>query len=106
MVNFTSSGLAGTAITYIFALTGKDKATIKGAGIGAMMWVGIAGLLTNLGLKVQSKKPATPLINLAEHIFFGALCGSIIAKMGQDSLFPDETVRDKEKVPVFYSGQD
>jgi hypothetical protein len=105
IINFANSGFVSTVITYILSLTGKDKALIKGIGVGTMMWIGIAGLLSNLGLKIKSKKPITPLIVLGEHVFFGALCSYLITKFGDNSLFPDDNTGKQAKIPVFYSGK-
>lgn len=104
LVNFVNSGLVATAITYTLALTGKDKAILKGVGIGAMMWVGISGLISNVGLNIKSKKPSTPLISFAEHLLHGAMCSYMITKIGDDSLFPDNNnVNKHDKIPVVYS---
>jgi len=105
LINFTNSGLVGTAISYTLSLTGKDKAIAKGAGIGTMMWVGIAGLLSNVGLNIQSKKPITPLISFAEHVIFGATCSYLITKIGDDSLFPDKDAKKQKKIPIVFTGQ-
>lgn len=104
IVNFANSGFISTLITYILSLTGKDRALIKGAGFGILMWIFIAGLLSNLGLNIKSKRPLTPLVNLGEHILFGTLCGYLITKFGDNSLFPNDNVRKRTKIPVIYSG--
>jgi len=106
LINYTASGLVGTALTYTLSLTGKDKAVLKGTGVGAMMWLGMAGLLANVGLHVRSKRPITPLLSFAGHLMFGALCGSIIMKIGADSLFPDKAVTEQEQIPTVYTGRD
>ncbi|MTI85653.1 MAG: hypothetical protein FH756_17585 [Firmicutes bacterium] len=106
LINFTNAGLVGTTIAYTLSLTGKDKAIIKGAGVGTIMWVSIAGLLSNVGLNVQSKKPATPLLSFAEHVIFGTVCSSIITKISDDSLFPDKDIREQDKIPLVYTGQE
>jgi hypothetical protein len=103
-VNAVNTGAVGTSIVYMLSLSGKDKAVIKGAGIGALMWVGVAGFLSNKGLNVVSKKPATPLFSLALHLLFGGMSAYTITKLGDESLFPDKRVQDREKVPVLYTG--
>jgi len=105
LINFTTSGLVGTALAYTLSLTGKDKAVLKGAGVGAVMWLGIAGLLANVGLNVQSKRPITPLLSFAEHTLFGALCSTVITKIGDDSLFPDKAVAKQEQIPIIHTGR-
>jgi hypothetical protein len=104
LVNFANSSFISTTITYMLSLTGKDRALIKGAGFGILMWIFIAGLLSNLGLNIKSRRPVTPLIYLGEHIVFGALCSYFITKLGDNSLFPNDNIRKRTKVPVIYSG--
>lgn len=103
LINCINAGLTGTAITYLLAGTGKDKATIKGAGVGAVLWVMVNGLLSNVGLNIKSKKPITPLLSFFEHAFSGALMGFLVTKFGDDSLFPDQEVREQDKIPILYT---
>lgn len=103
-INTVNTGAVATAIAYTLSLTGKDNAMVKGAGIGALMWVGLAGFLSRVGLNIKSEKPSSPLTSLALHLIFGAMCGYTITKLGDDSLFPDSNVREQQKVPVFYTG--
>ncbi|MCF8010050.1 MAG: hypothetical protein K9L17_04680 [Clostridiales bacterium] len=98
LANFVNAGITGTFITYALSITGKDYAITKGAGIGSLTWVGIAGLVSNLGLKIRSKKPVTPWINYFENILFGASTAYMITKIGDDSLFPNNI--NKQKIPI------
>jgi len=68
------------------------------------MWVGLAGLLYRVGLNIKSKNPNSPLINLTLHLLFGTMCGYLITKLGDDSLFPNKNFKDQVKIPVVYSG--
>lgn len=102
-INTVNTGAVATFITYTLSLTGKDNAIMKGTGVGALMWVGLAGFLTRVGLNIKSKQPGAPLISLAFHLLFGAMCGYTITKLGDDSLFPDRSVREQQKVPVVYT---
>jgi len=103
LINSTASGLVGTALAYTLSLTGKDKAVIKGIGVGALMWIGTAGLLANIGLNVRSKRPITPLLSFAEHATFGAICSSIITKIGDDSLFPGQDAAKQSQISVIHT---
>ncbi len=103
-INTVNTGLVGTVITYTLSLTGKDNATVKGAGVGALMWIGLAGLFTNKVLNIKSKQPMSPLISLGFHLLFGAGCGYMISKLGDDSLFPNSSIRNQQKVPIVYTG--
>lgn len=89
LVNEINVALASLVITYTLALTGRDKAVLKGLGIGLSFWVLINGLLTGSVLKIKSAKPWTPLINAALHMVSGGLTGFVISRIGDDSLFPD-----------------
>jgi len=104
VINTINTGAVATSIVYTLSLTGKDYAVVKGAGMGALMWVGIAGLLSNVAMNIKSERPSAPLISLAHHLLFGAMCGYTITKLGDDSLFPDSSVREQQKVPVVYTG--
>lgn len=106
LVNSINAGLACTALTYTLSLTGKDKALLKGAGFGSLMWVMGAGLLSKIGLGIESKKPNTPLMSFAEHSVYFAICAYLITKLGDDSLFPDKQVNEQEKIPLVYAGED
>lgn len=41
--------LVGTITTYFLSVTGRDKAVLKGAGVGAMFWITNWGLTGKLG---------------------------------------------------------
>lgn len=104
-INFTNSSIVATAIVYTLSLTGKDKALLKGVGIATLMWIGIAGMISKVGLNIQSKRPITPIISLAQHVVFGAMCSYIITRFGDDSLFPAKKVSQQNKIPVVYTGR-
>lgn len=105
IINLANVSMAGTAVAYTLSLTGKDYAILKGAGMGTMMWLSGAGLLSKLGLGIESKNAKTPLISLMEHSSYFALCAYLITKLGDESLFPEKRVKRQEKVPVIYTGQ-
>ena len=103
IINIMNTGVVGVITSYILSLTGRDKAIIKGLGVGSMSWVFINGLIANLSLKIKSKNPITPFLALFDHAIWGALCGLFISKFGDDSLFPDADIRKQEKIPVVYT---
>lgn len=103
LINSINGGLVGVFTTYLLSLTGRDKAVIKGIGAGTMLWVLVNGLLSHVGLKITSKKPLTPILSFFNHVLSGTLNGILILKLGDDSLFPNSSIR-KEKMPVFYTG--
>lgn len=104
IVNFINAALTATSIAYILSITGKDNAIVKGAGAGALMWVGLNGILSTAILGTKSKKPATPLSAFTLHLLLGALCSYVIIKTGDERLFPEEkynNVSKQDKIPVF-----
>jgi len=105
-INFISVSVVGSLITYTLSYTGKDHAIIKGAGIGSLMWVGFSGLISNVGLNIKSKKPVTHYYELCQHALFGAICSKLITTLGDNSLFPDKNIKEQEKVPVIYTGEE
>ncbi len=100
LVNNTIVGVTGVIVTYILSVTGRDKAIIKGVGMGALQWVGIYGLMSRLGLTVKSKKPIAHILSFFDHAVFGATIGLLASKIGDDSLFPDKEVKKSEKLPL------
>ncbi len=104
IINIMNTGAVGVLTTYILSLTGRDKAIIKGIGVGTMSWVFINGLIAGLGLKIKTKKPLTPILAFLDHALGGALIGLLISKYGDDSLFPDANIRKQDKIPVVFTG--
>lgn len=100
LVNNTMVSVTGTLITYMLSITGRDKAMIKGAGIGAIQWIGIYGLISRLGLIVKSNKPWTNILSFFEHTVFGASTALLVSKLGDDRLFPDKLVNSDAKLPI------
>lgn len=100
LVNNSMGAITGTIITYILSVTGRDKAMIKGAGMGALQWIGIYGFLSRLGLIVEGNKRWTSILSFIDHTALGALTGLLVSKLGDDSLFPDKRVKQGEKLPM------
>ena len=71
LINSINGGMVGVATTYLLSLTGRDKSVIKGIGCGTMLWVLINGLLSNVGLKIKSKKPIKPKKRINNHYISG-----------------------------------
>lgn len=99
-VNNINLGVVGVMTTYILSLTGRDKAIIKGMGTGAISWIMLNGVVSNLGLGIKSKKPISPILSFADHVIFGLLTGYLISKLGDDALFPDDKENSKDKIPI------
>lgn len=100
-VNNTMVGVSGVLMSYLLSVTGRDQAIVKGAGFGAVEWIGIWGISAKLGLKVKSKKPLTHILSFIDHVIFGAGTAWLIAKVGDDSLFPDIKVTGPgQKLPL------
>ena len=93
----------GTAITYTLSATGRDYAPLKGMGIGALYWFMLYGLNTNLKYSAKNERPYSHLLGLVDHLLFGALAGTVASKLGDNSLFPDNSVKDQdEKQPLIF----
>ncbi len=104
IINSTNTGAIGVLMAYMFSLTGRDKAIMKGIGVGALSWVLLQGVASGLGLKVKSNKPLTPILGFFNHALYGSLCAYFITNLGNDNLFPDPQISKQEKVPVVYTG--
>ncbi|MEW6171447.1 MAG: hypothetical protein AB1510_00040 [Bacillota bacterium] len=101
LINNTVVAASGVIICYLLSISGRDKAVLKGAGFGAIQWVGVWGLTGRLGLKVWSKKPLTHILSFIDHLIFGAGTAWLVSKLGDDSLFPDtRALGPEEKLPL------
>lgn len=103
--NHIGLGILGSCIVYLLSATGRDHAAIKGMGVGASAWVAVYGLAVRFGVDVRSKKPLAPVLSFIDHALFGALCGVLVSKLGDDSLFPKPQAK-KENIPLFYTGDE
>lgn len=84
---------AGIITTYVLTNTGRDNAAIKGTGIGILTWISWYGLSQKLGLVIRSRKAIAPILSFIDHVIFGSLCGTLVSRLGDDSLFPDCKVK-------------
>lgn len=105
MVNGVNEGIAGTMIAYFLTLTGRDRAVLKSTGLGCMLWVLLNGLVYSVGLRIKTQKPLTPMLSFLDHVLFGSLCGFLVSRLGDDSLFPDKTIREQDEIPIVYTGK-
>jgi hypothetical protein len=107
IVNGILTGVAGISAVYLLSMTGRDKAVIKGMGIGILFWLALFGLTPRVGIVEKTKKPLSPLLGLVDHIVFSSLCGLIASRLGDDSLFPDTGLNNnKEKLPLVSYSQE
>ncbi|HHX77838.1 MAG TPA: hypothetical protein GX697_05780 [Firmicutes bacterium] len=107
VTNGILTAITGTITVYLLSATGRDKAPIKGMGVGLLFWLTLFGLTPKAGVVQKNQKPLTSLLSLADHIIFGTLCGIIASKLGDDSLFPDsKSSGHKRKVPLFSYSQE
>lgn len=104
IVNNINTAATGVAMTYLLSATGRDNAILKGMGISAFMWVLVDGVVSGHLLKVKSKKPIGPITHLAEHLFYGALCATLITRLGYESLFPPKEKNSPKRTPLLYTG--
>jgi len=101
MANGASSGAFGVLVTYLLSVTGRDYAVIKGMGTGALMWVVINGFIGSQMLKQKSKNAIPPILSFINHLINASLCGFLISKFGDDSLFPDtKSLKREKKLPT------
>jgi|GEM_PF-366543 len=102
IANGILTGVGGTFAVYLLSMTGRDKAAVKGMGIGLLLWLALFGLTPRAGVVERPRKPLTSLLGLIDHLIFGSLCGVIASRLGDDSMFPDTGKQNrKEKLPLF-----
>jgi len=78
----------GTLTTYLLATTGRDHAAIKGAGAATFAWVMLNGFIGSQLLKQKSKTSTPPILGFLDHVISGTICGLLVSKLEDDSLFP------------------
>lgn len=100
LVNNSMVATSGVVVTYLLSITGRDKAMLKGTGIGTFQWIAIYGLMSRLGLTVKTNKPVSHMLSFMDHAIYGATMGLLVSKLGDDSLFPDKKVVKGEKLPL------
>ncbi|MHB1420780.1 MAG: hypothetical protein ACYCX4_14575 [Bacillota bacterium] len=85
--NMIAVGLGVTCL-YWLTLMGKDKYIIKGAGLGALEWGSLYGVLSRLGATtIYPVKPQDALVSFFSHLAFGATKIAITANLGDERLF-------------------
>lgn len=92
VADFILGAIMGIPIVYMLRYTGKDKAGVKGLGLGYFAWVTMYGFLgramgQNKG--VFPLKARTNLSALINHTWFGFVTGKAAAYLGDPSLFPE-----------------
>lgn len=101
ITNFTNLAFGGVMMTYILSVTGRDKAALKGIGVGSVMWVLIYGITTKTGLtSTKPKRALTPLLSYLDHVGWGACASLLISKFGDDSLFPKKQPQEGQSLPL------
>lgn len=88
IINNINVSAVGIIICYVLSTTGRDKASVKGMGIGALTWLMIQGVFSKQVLGINSKKPLVPFLSLFDHLLYGFLTANIISHLGDDKLFP------------------
>jgi hypothetical protein len=82
------AGLLGVGTVYMLSITGKDKALLKGALTGQVMWQSLYGVMATMGAtKVQPFSPKTVLTEFVSHTAYGTVAAAIAVKLGDDKLF-------------------
>lgn len=85
--NMLAAGLGVTCI-YWAILMGKDKYLLKGAGLGAMEWSALYGVLSNIGAtNIYPVKTKDALDTYISHLAFGATKMAIAVNLGDERLF-------------------
>lgn len=83
---------------------GEDKYILKGAGLGALEWGALYGVLSNLGATaIYPVKPKDAIATFASHLAFGATKMIITTKLGDERLFKPKnlTMEINDPQPLF-----
>lgn len=85
--NMVAAGLGITCV-YWLTLMGKDHKILKGAGLGAMEWAALYGVMSKMGAtSIYPSPPLDAIVSFLSHVAFGATKISIITALGDDRLF-------------------
>ncbi len=104
IINNINVGVVGTIICYVLSATGRDKATLKGMGVGAFTWIMVQGVFSKFVVGIKSRKPLAPILSLVDHLVYGAISSTIITKLGAEKLFPDNKNAPDEMLPLISTG--
>lgn len=100
--NTIMGAVLGTSIVYLFSLTGKDKAIIKGTAAGSVMWLALYGALAGIGATtVRPAMPNTMISQFLGHSLFGGVASLIATRLGDDKLYDGRipmTIKSTEQV--------
>lgn len=78
----------GVTCVYWLTLMGKDKYLLKGAGIGAVEWAAIYGVLSKMGAtNIYPTAPFDTMVAFLSHLAFGATKITIATALGDSRLF-------------------
>lgn len=82
------AGALGVTCAYWITLMGKDKYLLKGAGLGAIEWAALYGVLSKLSATaIYPVKPTDALATYFSHLAFGATKMIITRHLGDERLF-------------------
>ena len=88
LADATVGSLLGIATVYTLTFTGRDRAFLKGLTTGALAWVGLYGVLSNMGATdVRNVQPKTVLRELLGHLVYGVVTASTAVALGDEDLF-------------------
>jgi len=80
--------LLGIASVYTLSFTGKDRAALKGLTTGALAWVGLYGVMGNIGATtVRPVQPKTVISEFINHAVYGVVTTATAAYLGDEQLF-------------------
>lgn len=98
LFDFGMSALGGIGITYLLSKTGRDHSTAKGTIFGIAMGSGITSALSILSAnRVKPKGASSNLSYMVAHAAYGIVASTIVAKLGDPSLFDVEPINDYMK---------
>jgi hypothetical protein len=95
LFDFGMSALGGIGITYLLSKTGRDHSVAKGTIFGIAMGSGITSALSVLSAnRVKPKGASSNLSYMVAHAAYGIAASTIVAKLGDPSLFDVEPIND------------
>jgi fucose 4-O-acetylase-like acetyltransferase len=90
----------GIAQAYMYSFTGRDQLVVKVTGSGVFSWLVLHGLSSRLTrtFDPDDSPPHNSALSLLTALVDSYICGVIITRLGDDSLFPSQTKSEKTRL--------
>ncbi|MFZ5943869.1 MAG: hypothetical protein ACOYVD_07145 [Bacillota bacterium] len=80
--HFSAGTIVGVILSFLFKLTGKDYAYLKGISLGLVLWLAHVAVIPNIvdPRPYIIRTPLESLVDLTAHIFYGIFATTYLLK--------------------------